>query len=267
MPTSQPLPVRVLVKGSSLVNQISWMGGPRTDFTFPRALEERLLTDGCPCDVQTITAMAEKTSPILATWQREILGYSPDVIVLVYGYVETIHLFLPRWFERHANSWKAKPRLISTIYRKTVVRPSWKFLARLQMWLDQYVPTIRRGRPRRVAADLEAYIGQVQTVGSPLVLLLELLPPTQKYRHWFPGMAARIEIMNEAIAATVQKVDLPHVRLFRVSPLVDQFCGGDLDVATPDGSHFSPEMHRHIGTALAREIEAWAETQPHLRRG
>jgi hypothetical protein len=257
----------VLVKGSSLVNQVSWMGGPRTDFTFPRALEEQLGVDGRPCDLHTITAMAEKTSPILRTWQQEVIGFSPDVIVLVYGYIETMHLFLPRWFERHANSWQAKPRRLGSIYRKVILRPTWKVLARLQMWLDKRVPTIRRGRPRRVAADLETYISQVQTVGSPLVLLFELLPPTGKYRHWFPGMAARIDIMNEVTAAMVARVDRPNVRFFHVKPLVDEYCGGDLEVATPDGSHYSPEMHRHIGTALAKEIEAWAETQPHLARG
>ena len=266
MPTSLPLPLRVLVKGSSLVNQVSWMGGPRTDFTFPRALEEQLLSDGRACDVRTITAMAEKTSPIHRTWQQEILGFSPDVIVLVYGYIETMHLFLPRWFERHANSWAAKPRRLGFIYRKTILRPTWKLLARLQMWLDRFVPTLRPGRPRRVVADLEKYIAQVQTVASPLVILFELLPPVQKYRHWFPGMSARIAIMNEAMAATVARVDKPNVRFFRVNPLVDEYCGGDLDVATPDGSHFSPEMHRYIGTALAREIGDWAETQTHLAR-
>ena len=68
------------------------------------------------------------------------------------------------------------------------------------------------------------------------------------------------------MAAAVERVDLPNVRFFRINPLVEEFCGGDLDVATPDGSHFSPEMHRHIGAALAREIGDWAETQPHLAR-
>ena len=266
MPASLPLPLRVLVKGSSLVNQISWMGGPRTDFTFPRAIEEQLLSDGRTCDVQTITAMAEKTGPILKTWQQEILGFSPDAIVLVYGYVETIHRFLPRWLERHANSWRAKPRRLGSIYRKVILRPVWKTLAELQMRLDTTIPTIRRGRPRQVTAHLEEYISQVQTVASPLVLVLELLPPSGRYRRWFPGMTARIEAMNEALAATVARVDKPNVRFFRINPLVDEHCGGDLDVATPDGSHFSPEMHRHIGAALAKEIGDWAQTQPHLAR-
>lgn len=262
--THQPLPVRVLVKGSSLVNQVSWMGGPRTDFTFPRALEEQLLSDGRACDVRTITSMAEMTPPILKTWQEEVLGYSPDVIVLLYGYVETIHGFLPRWLERHANSWRSKPRPVRSLYRRTILRRTWKLVAQLQMWLDRVIPSGRPRRPRRVAAHLEEYISQVQTVASPLVLLMELLPPATRYRRWFPGMPARIAAMNEALAATVARVDRPDVRFVRISPLVEEHCGGDLDVATPDGSHFSPEMHRHIGAALAREIGDWAETQPHL---
>ena len=264
--TSQPLPLRVLVKGSSVVNQVSWRGGPRTDFTFPRALEEQLLYDGQPCDVRTITAMAETTGPILKTWQQEVIGFSPDVIVLLYGYVETIHGFLPRWLERHANTWKARPRRLRSLYRRTILRRTWKLVAELQMRLDRVIPSSRRGRNRRVAAHLEEYISQVQTVASPLVLLMELLPPASRYDRWFPGMTARIAAMNDALAATVERVDRPNVRFFRMRHLVDEHHDGDLDAAMPDGSHFSPEMHRHVGTALAREIEAWAETQPHLTR-
>lgn len=262
--TSQPLPLRVLVKGSSIVNQVSWRGGPRTDFTFPRALEEQLLRDGRPCDVRTITAMAETTGPILKTWQQEVIGFSPDVIVLLYGYVETIHGFLPRWLERHANSWKGKPRPMRSLYRRTILRRTWKLVAELQMRLDRVVPSRRRGRNRRVAAHLEEYIAQVQTVASPLVLLMELLPPASRYDRWFPGMTDRIAAMNDALAGTVERVDRPNVRFFRVRHLVDEHHDGDLDDAMPDGSHFSPEMHRHVGTALAAEIEAWADTQPHL---
>jgi hypothetical protein len=38
MSTPLPLPMRVLVKGASTVLWISGMGGPRKEFTFPRAL-------------------------------------------------------------------------------------------------------------------------------------------------------------------------------------------------------------------------------------
>ncbi len=208
---------------------------------------------------------SEQTHKILATWQREVLGFSPDVIVLVYGHFESIHLFLPRWLERHANSLKAKPRRLSSLYRKHLLRPVWMILARFQARLDKRLdPTIRRGRPRRVAADLERYIHHVQKVGSPLVLLFELLPPAERYQSWFPGMGARIAVMNEAIADVVRRVDLPNVRYVRISELVDKYADGSQEIATPDGFHYSPELHREIGIALAQQIEEWADTQPHL---
>ena len=266
MPSALPLPIRVLVKGASTVNWVSYMGGPRTDFTFPRTIEQYLADQGRPSEVRTLTEASEQTSKILSTWQREILGYSPDVIVLVYGHFETIHLFLPRWLERHANSLKAKPRTVSRLYREHVLRPIWMALARLQARLDAVLdPTIRRSRPRRVAADLEQYISHVQKVGSPLVVVFELLPPAERYRSWFPGMAARIEVMNTAISSMVVGVDQPNVRHFRVAELVDKYANGSLEEATPDGFHYSPALHREIGIALGQQIAAWADSQPHLR--
>lgn len=264
---SRSLPVRVLVKGASTVNWVSWMGGPRTDFIFPRAIEQTLLDDDRACQVQTITMTSEKTSTILRTWQSEILGFSPDVIVLVYGHYETIHLFLPRWFERHANSLKATRRPLNDFYRQRLLRPVWMFLARLQAKIDTRLdPTVRRNRPVHVAADLEEYISQVQKVGSPLVFVFELLPPAQKYRTWFPGMTARMQVMNEAIADMVKRVGKPNVRYFPVSEIIDKYCDGDLERATPDGFHYTPELHGLIGEHLAREISRWADTQPHLAR-
>jgi len=267
MPTPLQLPVRVLVKGASTVNWTSWMSGPRTDFTFPRAIEAQLLSDGRPCEVRTITMPAEKASKLLASWQRENLGFSPDVIVLVYGHQESLHFFLPRWLERHANSPKARPRRLETFYRRRILRPAWMVLARLQARMDRAMnSTMRRKLPRRVAADLEAYIGQVQQVGSPLVFVFELIQPAEKFRSWFPGMAARVEVMNEALAGVVTRIDKPNVRYFRVRELVDKYCDGDLEVATPDGFHFTPAMHRVIGSRLGEQIAEWCDTQPHLAR-
>jgi len=262
-----PLPIRVLVKGSSTVNWTSFSGGPRTDFIFPRVIEERLLADGRPCDVQTVTMMSGKTSWILKTWQQEVLGFSPDVIVLVYGHYEAVHLFLPRWLERHANSLKARPRRLETFYRERILKRAWLFLARMQARLDRRIdPTIRRSRPRHVAADLERFIEQVQTVGSPLVYVFELLPPASRYQSWFPGMAARIEVMNRTLADMVARVGKPNVRYFGIHELVDKYCDGDIETATPDGFHYTPHLHRVIGTQLAEQIAEWADTQPHLAR-
>lgn len=265
MTSTPPVPLRVLVKGASTVNYVSWMGGPRQDFIFPRVVEEQLLAAGRPVDVQAITMTSERTSTILGTWQAEVLGYSPDVVVLVYGHYETIHLFAPRWLEVHANSLKARPRRLAQAYRRRVLRPAWKVLMRAQAKIDSILPpTLRRGRPRQVAADLASYISHVQSVGSPLVYVFELLPPGSRYRTWFPGMARRIEVMNATLRAMVDEIGLDTVRYFPVASLVETHAGGDIDVAIPDGFHYSPQMHRVIGTELARDIDQWARSQAHL---
>jgi hypothetical protein len=266
MPDPLPLPVRVLVKGASTVGWSSGMGGARTDFEFPRIIEEQLLLAGRPVEVRTYTVPSERTSSTLLHWEEEMIGFSPDVVVLLYGHYETIHLFLPWWLERHANSLKKRSRPVRNAYRKYLLRPVWMFLARLQARLDiKLDPTLRRARPRHVVADLERLIGHIQDLHSPLVFLFELLPPAKRYRSWFPGMAARVEVMNEHIAELVTRLDNPNVRYKRIQPIVDAHADGDLDIATPDGFHYSAEIHRVIGTELAEEIAQWADTQAHLR--
>ena len=267
MPEPLALPIRVLVKGASTVSWASGMGGPRTDFTFPRAIEASLLGDGRPADVRTISVPSERTKSTLLHWEREILGFSPDVIVLVYGHYECVHLFLPWWLERHANSVSGLPRPLRELYRQKVLRPVWMSLAKLQARADSRLdPNIRRNRPKHVAADLERLITRQQEIASPLVFVFELLPPAKRFQSWFPGMAARIEVMNDALGDMVARMDLPTVRFFKTSELVQRHYGGDVDIATPDGFHYTPELHAEIGAELARRIAEWADTQPHLAR-
>jgi hypothetical protein len=266
MPDPLPIPIRVLVKGASTVGWLSGMGGPRTDFGFPRAIEATLLQSGRPTEIRTMSVPSERTKTAVRRWEHEMIGFSPDVVVLVYGHYETIHLFLPWWLERHANSRVVPPRRWSTVYRTRLLRPLWMSLAKLQARADVKMdPTIRRGRPQQVVADLEKIIVHTQELHSPLVILFELLPPAKRYQTWFPGMAKRIEVMNEAIGGLVKRLDLPNVRYFRVSELVAKYADGDIDVATPDGFHYSTHLHRMIGEELAREIAEWADTQPHLQ--
>jgi GDSL-like Lipase/Acylhydrolase family len=266
MPDPLPLPIRVLVKGASTVGWASPMGGPRTDFTFPRVIEQQLLQAGRPVEIRTHSVPSERTKSTLLHWEDEVIGFSPDVVILVYGHYETVHLFLPWWLERHANSLKKRSRPIRNAYRRHVLRPVWMFLAKLQARADVALdPTMRRSRPRRVAADLEALIEHIQELHSPLVFLFELLPPAKRYQSWFPGMAARIEVMNEAIGGLVARLDNPNVRYKRIRRIVEEHAGGDLNVATPDGFHFSADIHRIIGTELAEEIREWADTQAHLQ--
>ncbi|MEH3034312.1 MAG: SGNH/GDSL hydrolase family protein [Aeromicrobium erythreum] len=268
-PTPAALPLRVLVKGASTVGWTSMMGGPRNDFIVPRVIESALLERGRPCQVQTYTMASEPTSTILGTWQREVVGFSPDAIVMIYGHYETIHLFLPRWLEIHANSLRGRPRRLALLYRRKILRPFWSTLAKLQAAIDvRLEPTrLRPGRPRRVADDLETYIGHVRKVASPLVVLVELLPPASRFVSWFPGMPRRIEVMNEHVRGLVERLDSPDVRYVRVRDLVDTYFDGDLDRATPDGFHYAPELHDLVGRRVASVVDEWARTKTHLVTG
>src|SRR4051812_36132796 len=198
MPDPLPNPIKILVKGASTVGWLGVMGGPRTDFGFPRAMEEALLQSGRPVELRTLSVPSERTKTAVRRWEHEMIGFSPDVVVLVYGHYETVHLFLPWWLERHANSRVVPPRGWSTVYRRRLLWPLWMMLAKLQSRLDTKVdPAIRSGRPKKVVADLEKIISHTQELQSPLVLLWQYTPPAKRYRSWFPGMARRIEIMNQ----------------------------------------------------------------------
>lgn len=273
MYSSDPLPVRVLVKGASTVSWISWMGGPRTDFAFPRAVEAALLAQGRPAEARSTAILGDPTRAFFKTFEEDVLQWSPDVVVIVAGHYEVLHLFLPHWFERHANRVNVPSGRIRGLYRSKVLRPFWKLAATFQSKVDAPLDSgpnalrLRKRRLRRAAADVEAYIGQVQQVGSPLVLLLELLPVAPKQTAWFPGMTPRIRVMNQLNAELVERIGKPHVRFFRTSEVSTSLYGDDQAAATPDGFHFTPELHRAIGAELAEQIAAWAETQPHLATG
>jgi hypothetical protein len=269
-PSGDPvsLPIRVLVKGASTVNWTSFMGGPRSDFAYPRATEAALLAAGRRAEVRDTSIAAEHPKQALRDWQRAVVNFSPDVIVLHYGHMEAIHLFLPRALQRHAQSLQNRPGPIRDAYRGRVLRPGWKALARLQQRIYRKLPVtgVFRRRSRRAARDLEQLIRRVQDVGSPLVLVMELTPPGSNYADWFPGMGERLEIVNQDFRDVVRRVGRPNVRVFPVRAVLAEL-SASADEISPDGAHFSPAAHRTVAAALAREIGEWADTEGHLRVG
>ncbi|MDT4891310.1 MAG: hypothetical protein QOE97_345 [Pseudonocardiales bacterium] len=263
-----PLPVRVLVKGASTVVFVADMGGPRSDFNFGRVIEDEILASGRPVEVRVSGVPSALAKFSLRTWEQDVLGWSPDVVVLHHGHYESIHYVLPRWLERHANSTRWRPGgALHGFYRRRVVRTVWVSLAKVQSRADKrFDSTVFRRRLRRVATDVERVIENVQTVGSPLVLVLEVIPPGRRWQSWMPGLAERTELMNTALEEAVARVGKPNVRFVRTSvPLAAKLEPGE--EATPDGGHYSARAHRVIGQTLADEILQWSRTQPHLRGG
>jgi len=265
MPQALPLPMRVTVKGASTVGWMAPMGGPRSDLGFPRVIERELLHAGRPAVVLSHTVAGDATVNVLRNWERLIVGWSPDVVILMAGHYETIHLLLPNWLERHANSLTWSPRRLGTIYRKRVLRPTWRALVKLQGTVDRRAPWLSAWRVRQAVADIQRAITHIRQVGSPLVVVMETPPPGPHGVRLFPGMSSRVALLNERLGAMVNGFGSEEVRLFRTTDVVSSFADGDLSVALPDGFHFCPDLHDLVGRLLAAEVMAWAETQDHLK--
>lgn len=262
MPT---VPVRVLVRGSSIATQVAFWGDSRSDMAYPRVVEQTLLAHDIPAEVRNRATIAERTAMALREWEAEVVTWSPDVLVLHYGYAEAIHLILPRRLERHANSDEWRPTPLQRAYRRYLLRPVWKLLATAQMHLDRALPAGLTTRHRRVARDLAALIARMTKVTpGALVLVPELTPPDGKWEMWFPGMAGRIAVTNQALRQVVEEAR-GDVRWVPTVDLVERVRAAGRE-PIPDGGHLSPEVHRLLGERLGEEIATWTKTQGHLAR-
>lgn len=262
MPSSRPLPIRVLLKGASLNHDLSERPQRREHAGYGRVLEESLLDSGHGVDVWNAAVASQPLTHAFRTWEREVKAWAPDVVVLTYGYYEAVHLLLPRWLERHANSLKARPGPVRSVYRRTILRPVWKTLARIQQRVDRVVGArgFRRSA-RRFETQLVGYIDRTREVGQPLIVLFEFLVPGPRGQSWFPGMAARAELMNVALRKVVTHYDSPDVILLPVPEIAAENLAPD-ELPAPDGFHYTAKLHAHVGQALADRISDWVKDQP-----
>lgn len=263
MAQPEPLPIRVLVKGSSMAHDISARPQQREQFTFGRVIEESLLRSGYGADVRVTAAAGDTCKRAFSTWEQEVKAWSPDVVILSYGAYECVHLFLPRWLERHVNSLSARPGLIRSFYRQRVLRPSWRLLFKVQKALDRRFSTTNFGRVQRgVVRDCIAYITQTRTVGNPLVVIMECTGPGAKGKRQFPGLADRINAMNEVLPRVVMHFDSPDV-VMAPAPAIATSLPPEIPF-NADGFHYGPELHQAVGEYLAEQIRAWAQKYPRL---
>jgi hypothetical protein len=259
MAVAKQAPLRVLVKGTSLATWVSFMGGPPTDFTYPRVVERELLLSGRPAVVRNLAVTSEQVKTGIKTWERQVFPWSPDVVVLHYGLYETVHLFLPHALERHVNSLRGRPGQVRERYRRFALRPTWKALAIAQQKADARIPTsVFRRKAARLADDMERLVDRILFIGSPLVLLPETPPPGERWATWFPGVGQRIAMMNDAMAEVVSRFDRDNVRLFDTAAALAPLVATGHDIV-PDGAHYTAEAHDAIGRAMAREIGAWCD--------
>lgn len=261
-----PLPMRVFVRGASTVGWSGVMDGPRTDLGFPRVIERDLLASGQAAVVVSRTVGGMRTNTVLREWERDVVGFSPDAVVIMAVHYETLHVLWPQRLERHANSMTWAPRRLGTLYRKRVLRPAWRALVKLQTKLEDYVPDFWwRRRIDHAVADVAKAAAQMRRIASPLIILMEVPRPSAPGRYLFPRMPERVDYANRRLAELVARFGEDDVRLFRTNDAVEAYADGDREVALPDGFHFAPGLHEAVGHQLAEELASWAQTQPHLK--
>jgi hypothetical protein len=88
------------------------------------------------------------------------------------------------------------------------------------------------------------------------VLVIDLNPPGERLLYSLPGLDKRREVFQDIITDVVGKAAAadPGVKLIRASTLADEF---GIDVAIPDGYHWSPPAQRRVAEMLADEILPW----------
>ncbi len=247
------------MKGSSPATWVSFMGGPPTDYTYPRVIERELLATGRNATVRNLAVTSERVHTGLKNWERQVFGWSPDVVILHYGLFEAVHLALPHALERHVNSLRGRPGPVRETYRSYALRPTWKGLAMAQQRLDGALPAaVFRRRASRFADDLTQLVRRIQQIGSPLVLLPEITPAGERWATWFPHIGERIDMINAALDEVVVRLDRDNVRTFGTREVLEPLVAAGHDVV-PDGGHYTVAAHALIGRALAAEIRTWCE--------
>ncbi len=260
-----PLPLRVLVKGPSTVLWTSMMSGPRTDMAFPRVIEQELLAKGRAAEVRNAGVLGWPTRDLFKTWDEDIVAWSPDIVILAVGHYETLHIINPRWLERGANTVNRRSGRLRHLYYRRFLRVVARGVLIVQKAIDR--PGIRlKRRMRRAVADTAAYIKMTSQVGTPLILLMEIHPPSAAKRDWFGGWTDRIRTLNDGLRNLAAGADRDNVMFVEVTDLMMQFDPGTPEQLWADGIHFSPAFHRAIGEKFAHIANEWSDSQPHLKQ-
>jgi hypothetical protein len=217
-------------------------------------MEAELLAAGVPVEVRVKARPANRVRHGRRDWVGDVMGWEPDVVVLHFGQADNVHLFLPRWAERHANSSRARPHPLRVRYRRRVVRPVWITLAKAQQRLERRVGSWSVGRRQRgQVAELLDLISLVRATSGALVLVPELLPPGPPWADWFAASTARMAEFNRLAAAGIAELADPRVEVVPLTSLVRSAIG-PTEEPTPDGGHYTAAVHRVVGAVLADAV-------------
>jgi poly(3-hydroxybutyrate) depolymerase len=144
----------------------------------------------------------------------------------------------------------------ASAYRRRVAPKIWPRLRRYQRWaMARMGMRFWRMSPRRFAAELQRVIMLARS-DHRLVLVIDINAPGPRLLYNLPGIDQRQEHLNGVLHDVVGKAaaEDADVKLIEASALADEM---GIDVAIPDGYHWSPPAQRRVAEMLAAEIVPW----------
>jgi lysophospholipase L1-like esterase len=256
-----PLPAksrwRIAVLGNSLPILMVPPRRDRREGAYPELLERELVARGHDAVVDCHARLYDLAHEGERRWTRDVAPSAPDVLVLNYGILEAQPNVLPTVLNRHlTRNDTGGPGLRGAWVRHAIPR-LWPLARRYQRWAASIVgDRTWRLHPDRLRASL-AQIISVATAGGTLVLVVDVLPPGGRLRHFVPGIEGRVERVNATLRSLVADAGCADVRLVEASAIALQL--GPAGV--PDGLHLVAEGHRRVALALADEIGPWLARQ------
>jgi lysophospholipase L1-like esterase len=183
-----------------------------------------------------------------------VRAHLPDVVILQYGLNESQPWLLPVPVVRHLMTAQTAHRPSGAWYRERLQPTLWRKVREYRKWASAKVGMRTwQTTPKRFALALQQIIRATRHDSRPLVLVLDVDPPSPALTHFLNGMPARHEVVQGVLRDVVAGFGDPEVRLIEVSKLREA-AGPE---ASYDGMHYSPTGHRVIGEALAEEVLTW----------
>lgn len=251
-------PLRVLVKGSSAAIRVYPRPAAPSELDFTRWLEASLVHRGQLATVRNASTEGQRLRDAICLWHEQEEPWAPDVVVINHGMYECLHALLPHWLERHVNGRHRHPGPLRQAYRNRVAHPLWRAGVRVQRRTELRIAPLTFARTRETISELAALIDAVKYATNRLVLVMDIWRVGPAAEYWFPGMAARVEALQDAVTQHVRERGDPNVRMFPLRAVLDRVSPG----MAADGIHFQADAHRAVGEALATPISLWAESRP-----
>lgn len=245
---------RVAVLGNSVPILVVPPRATREEGTFPERLRRLLDERGLDVEVRNDSRLFDVLPDGWRRFQRDVIPWAPDVLVVNYGVIEMQPNVVPTWLNRHLTTETVGGKGPLALYRRRVVPKVWPPVRRFQRWSSARVGTHTwRLAPPRFAAELHRLI-EVARRERMLVLVNDVHAPGERLRHFFPAIERRHAIVQEVIADVVGGFADPDVRLVPVSQVSAKL--GEVD-GLPDGLHLTSAAHLGVAEMLDDEIGGW----------